>query len=243
MPATLGTGPDPRRVAARRDVGCTSCPIQTKAVCAHSDPDELRVLDAIKSYRDYAIGQDILAAGMASEMVGSIVRGVVKLTKTAADGRAQIVGLLFAGDLVGRPMRPLALYDATAATDVTLCVFRRARFEELLRASPHLERRFLEMTLDELDAARDWQFLLGRKTAREKVASFLEMLARRGPQAGAVSLALPLTRAEIAAYLGLTIETVSRQLTRLAKDGVITLDGLRGVGIPSVTALRAAAGD
>lgn len=225
----------------RREIGCATCPIQAKAVCSHSNAEELKILDAIKVYRDYAPGRDIQAAGAPCEMVGSIVRGVVKLTKTVADGRSQIVGLLFAGDMVGRPMRATTLYDATAATEVTLCLFPRPRFETLLRNSPHLESRFLEMTLDELDAAREWQFLLGRKTAREKVASFLTMLARRTPDAAVIDL--PLTRAEIAEHLGLTIETVSRQITRLWKDGLIALEGIKGVRVPDRDRLAAESGD
>jgi CRP/FNR family transcriptional regulator len=103
------------------------------------------------------------------------------------------------------------------------------------------------MTLDELDAARDWLLLLGRKTAREKLASFVLMLARReavAPQgASGVQVALPLTRAEIAEYLGMTIETVSRQFTKLRSDGVIAFDSSRALRVPDMDTLVAEAGD
>ncbi len=228
-------------------VRCGDCPIRERAVCAYCNPDELQMLDAIKSYRDYAAGREILAAGEQSSVVGSIVSGVIKLTKTLADGRTQMVGLLFPGDFVGHAMRIRAEYDAVAATDVTLCQFQRKPFETLLRETPRLEQRMLQMTLDELDAAREWLLLLGRKTAREKLASFLLMLARRETDGGGrmrdISIALPLTRAEIAEYLGLTIETVSRQMTKLRADGVLSFESTRALNLPDLERLALEAGE
>jgi CRP/FNR family transcriptional regulator len=228
-------------------VRCGDCPIRERAVCAYCGADDLQVLDAIKTYREYGQGREILASGEEAGIVGSIVKGVVKLTKTLADGRTQMVGLLFPGDFVGHAMRARAEYDAVAATDVTLCVFQRRPFEGLLRDKPVLEKRLLEMTLDELDAAREWLLLLGRKTAREKVASFVLMLARREIASGRarrdVQVELPLTRAEIAEYLGMTIETVSRQFTRLRADGVIAFESTRSLRLPDLARLEAEAGE
>jgi CRP/FNR family transcriptional regulator, anaerobic regulatory protein len=104
------------------------------------------------------------------------------------------------------------------------------------------------MTLDELDAAREWMLLLGRKTAREKIASLLAIVARRDADLAAPahnkqrSFDLPLTRAAMADYLGLTLETVSRQITALRQDGVIVLQGLRHVVVPDIDRLLAEAG-
>jgi CRP/FNR family transcriptional regulator len=117
-----------------------------------------------------------------------------------------------------------------------------------MQKTPHLGQRLLEMTLDELDAAREWMLLLGRKTAREKIASFLCILARRAsarlpePTLGAMVVDLPLKRDEMADYLGLTLETVSRQISALRRDNLITLIGKRGVQINDVQALQRAAG-
>ena len=114
--------------------------------------------------------------------------------------------------------------------------------------TPHIAHRLLAMTLDELDAAREWMLLLGRKTAREKIASLLAIIARRhadlaAPQnAKQRSFDLPLTRAAMADYLGLTLETVSRQITALRQDGVIVLQGLRHVIVPDIDRLRSEAG-
>ena len=130
-----------------------------------------------------------------------------------------------------------------------LCCFRRLPFQELLGSTPHVSQRLLEMTLDELDAAREWMLPLGRKTAREKIASFLSIIARRDaaqsqPAKGhGVAFDLPLTREAMADYLGLTLETVSRQMTALKNDGVIKLDGKRRIIVPDFAALMDETGD
>jgi len=228
---------------------CADCPIRERAVCSYCGPDELEMLDAIKYYRNYEPGQEIVAAGEEMGFLGTVVEGVVCLSKTMLDGRRQTVGLMFASDFVGRPMRPTATYDAVAVTPVRLCMFTRSRFERILKEFPALERRLFEMTLDELDAARDWMLLLGRKTAKERIASFLAILVRRAatlahrtPGDG-FSFALPLTREAMADYLGLTIETVSRQITALKKAGLVELEGARTCRVPDYMALLGAAGD
>lgn len=228
---------------------CADCTIRHRAVCSYAGPSELELLDSIKFYRSFEPGQEIVAAGEATDFLGSVIDGVVALSKTMADGRRQTVGLMFPSDFVGRPMRAEAPYDATAVTPVRLCLFVRSRFERLVRQMPSLEKRLLEMTLDELDAARDWMLLLGRKTAEEKIATFLTILARRAaalesraPEDG-LTFQLPLGREAIGDYLGLTIETVSRQVTALKKAGVIDLIDARSIRVPDYAALLEAAGE
>ncbi len=170
------------------------------------------------------------------------------LSTSMADGRRQTVGLMFPSDFVGRPNRAVAPYDATAVTPVRLCLFTRGRFERLMRQMPSLETRLLEMTLDELDAARDWMLLLGRKTAQERIGTFLTILARRtaalenAEPGDGLAFQLPLSREAIADFLGLTIETVSRQITGLKKAGVIELIDARSLRVPDYAALLEAAG-
>ena len=228
---------------------CGSCPIRHRAVCARCDADELQQLEHIKYYRSYQAGQTVIWSGDRMDFVASVVTGIATLTQTMEDGRRQMVGLLLPSDFVGRPGRPAAAYDVTAATDLVMCCFRKKPFEELMTKTPHVAQRLLEMTLDELDAAREWMLLLGRKTAREKIASLLSIIARRDASlklksaTGSVAFDLPLTREEMADYLGLTLETVSRQISALKKDGVITLEGNRHVTIPNLDRLLEEAGD
>ncbi|MBB1490043.1 Crp/Fnr family transcriptional regulator [Paracoccus sp. MC1854] len=230
-------------------VPCEDCPIRYRAVCASCEAPELDRLDATKYYRRYEAGQVVALAGERMDFVGSVVSGVAGLSQTMEDGRTQMVGLLLPSDFLGRPGRETSTYAVTALSDLLLCCFRRKPFEELLRSSPRVAARLLDMTLDDLDAAREWLLLLGRKSAREKIASFLAALARRGavlrqsrPQ-GRVEIELPLTRETMADYLGLTIETVSRQISALRRDGVIALEGTRRITVPDFHRLVLESGD
>ena len=248
-PALTQIKPVSKGTATHEEMRCTDCPIRYRAVCAHCEGEELVNLEEMKFYRTYEAGQPIVWEGDRMDFVGSVVTGVASLTQTLEDGRTQMVGLLLPSDFLGRPGRDQAAYNATAATKVVLCCFRRKPFDQMMRATPHLAHRLLEMTLDELDAAREWMLLLGRKTAREKIASFISIIARRQAAlhkrqpGGRMVLDLPLTREAMADYLGLTIETVSRQITALKRDGVIELEGKRGVILPDFARLVEESGD
>jgi CRP/FNR family transcriptional regulator len=227
-------------------VKCSDCPIRHRAVCARCDDDELAELEKIKSYRRYEPGQTLLWRGDDLTFVASIVQGIATLSKTMEDGRTQMVGLLLPSDFIGRPGRTLIDFDVTAVTEVVTCCFERKPFERVVEKYPHVSQRLMEMALDELDAARDWMVLLGRKTAREKIATFIEMLVRRSRIQGvapAPGLTLPLTRDEIANFLGLTLETVSRQLSALKRDGVIAFEDRRRFEVIDLAALHEATGD
>ncbi|MFK7751613.1 MAG: transcriptional regulator FnrL [Sedimentitalea sp.] len=234
---------------ANFSVDCSDCPIRHRAVCARCETDELAVLEDIKYYRSFEAGQTIVWSGDKMEFVGSVVSGIATLTQTMEDGRTQMVGLLLPSDFVGRPGREGSSYDVVATTDLVMCCFRKAPFEDLMLHTPHIGQRLLEMTLDELDAAREWMLVLGRKTAREKIASLLSIIARRdavlsaGTFNGKAVFDLPLTREAMADYLGLTLETVSRQISALKKDGVIVLQGKRNITVPDMARLMDEAGD
>ncbi len=218
---------------------CDVCAIRHRAVCGALSNEELEAMNGISRQRLLTPGEPILSADEEITWFGNIVSGAVKLTKLLSDGRQQIVGLQFAPDFLGRAFKERSPYFAEAATDVELCIFPKPAFERILKEKPDLEFRLFQDTLDELDAARDWMLLLGRKTAAEKVASFLYMIARRSPMIGCahhqggeeVLFQMPLNRSEIADYLGLTIETVSRQIGRLKADGVLQLHATREFSI------------
>ncbi|MEB8387981.1 Crp/Fnr family transcriptional regulator [Rhodobacteraceae bacterium KMM 6894] len=228
---------------------CGQCPIRHRAVCARCEVDELERLDQIKYYRSFQAGQTVIWAGDRMDFVGSVVTGIATLTQTMEDGRTQMVGLLLPSDFVGRPGRATAAYNVVATSDVMMCCFRKKPFEDMMAATPHIAQRLLEMTLDELDAAREWMLVLGRKTAREKIASLLAIIGRRNAtlsmqgQTGTMVFDLPLTREAMADYLGLTLETVSRQISALKRDGIIVLEGKRHVTVPDFDRLMEEAGD
>lgn len=228
---------------------CGNCPIRHRAVCARCEPDELRQLDEIKYYRSFEAGQTLIWAGDRMDFVASVVTGVATLNQVMEDGRTQTVGLLFPSDFIGRPGRDRAPYNVVATSDLLMCCFRKKPFEEMMARTPHIGQRLLEMTLDELDAAREWMLLLGRKTAREKIASFFLIVARRNAAlnlarpGGRMVFDLPLTREAMSDYLGLTLETVSRQISALRRDGVIEMTGNRRVTVPDFDRLVEEAGD
>ena len=205
------------------------------------------MLESMKSYKTYEAGQPILWRGDELVFVASVVHGVASLSKTLEDGRTQMVGLLLPSDFIGRPGRSEIEFDVTATTDLTLCCFNRKPFEKLVDETPHVAHRLMELALDELDAARDWMLLLGRKTAREKIATFIQMFVRRThleaesdvPQ----DISMPMTRDQIANYLGLTLETVSRQFNSLKKDGIIAFGDRKTFTVLDMAALHDATGD
>ena len=225
---------------------CRSCEARHRGVCGALDSVQLVTLAKHTSRRTVEAGTQLLAESVDVESFSNVLSGVVKLTKTLADGRQQIVGLQFAPDFLGRPFKAESGLSAEAATRVSLCSFPRSTMDRLIRDTPALEHRVLQQTLNELDEARNWMLTLGRKTAAEKVASFLLLVATHmDPEQvhGEAPFAfdLPLTRADIADYLGLTIETVSRQFTKMRKDGIISIESNRRITVSSVVKLRHAA--
>ena len=231
-------------VLANRE--CGTCPIRKTAVCSRCTVDELNELNDMKYYRTFHAGQPVAWAEDRLDFVASVVTGVASLTQTLEDGRRQMVGLLLPADFMGRPDRDVVPYDVTAVTDVTFCCFRRQPFAQMVRDTPHVSTRLLEKTLDELDAAREWMMILGRKTARERIASLLLILARRNhvlTGAETAEFDLPLTREQIADYLGLTLETVSRQFSAFKAEGLVELVGRHGIKISHANRLRDETGE
>lgn len=233
------------------DLGrCTSCIIRRKGLCNALKDDELLRFRRIANRRIYAPGQNILQSDDEPDFFAAVISGVVKLTKVLFDGRQQVVDLLLPVDCLGQVFGRRSSYYAQAATEVELCCFPYSGFEQMLEYFPDLKQRYLEQTLDELDSARDWMVLLGRKTAEERVASLLLMLATRSTITGTgqngterpMALDLHLKRHEIADFLGLTYETVCRQFTALKNKGLIQQPSKRRFSIPDTKALARAAG-
>ncbi|MBK0400020.1 helix-turn-helix domain-containing protein [Limibaculum sp. M0105] len=172
--------------------------------------------------------------------------GIVRLSKLLPDGREQIVGLLQPSDFLGCAFSESCKFTATALRETELCSFDKAGFEALLLAHPSLEHAFLKEVLTELDAARDWMVVLGSKSGLERVASFLALVINRADRLGCPHsrkgirpvYELPLTRVDIGSFLGLSLETVSRQVSKLASEGVIELLDPRRFRILDATRLR-----
>ena len=181
---------------------------------------DLGPLATIAAEQTFAPGAQVIIEGDPAEQVFWISAGVVKVYRTLADGRCQITGFLFPGDFLGLAAGDDYASGAVAVGTVTVSRFARKKVEQLVAASPVVARLLLQRTCSALNAAQDQMLLLGRKTAGEKVASFLMQVLDR---TDSDRIVLPMTRSDIADYLGLTIETVSRTLTHLREDGVIAV--------------------
>lgn len=222
---------------------CNSCEARRAGLCGAFNNRQLADLAKASSRHEILAGTDLPDDGTYSNLLS----GVVKLTRNLSDGRQQIVGFHFAPDFLGRPFEAKRPIKAEALTNMALCSFPRAIVDQMTNEVPELGRLLLRRALNELDEARDWMAALGRKTASEKVASFLLMFAGHiGPSrspADPISFDLPLTRGEIADFLGLTIETVSREFSRLRVDGAIRIVNKRHISLASIALLEERCGD
>ncbi|GAA0336533.1 Crp/Fnr family transcriptional regulator [Sphingomonas oligophenolica] len=195
-------------------------------MCGGADTDDLAALSAIGRRRTLGAGQVLTWAGDANLLCANVVAGILKVTAATANGREQIVGLLFAGDFVGQPFTDDSTVTVTALSESDLCIYPRERFERVLGKAPGLEHALLRWTMAALDNARERMLTLGQRGAQERIAGFLLDLVDRASPGGpsnVISIDVPISRGDMADFLGLTIETVSRQLTRLKGMGAVAL--------------------
>jgi CRP/FNR family transcriptional regulator len=224
---------------------CDTCAVRDLAICAALDTCELAALNAIGRRRTLEAGDPLIWEGDDSILVANVIEGILKLATGTEDGREQIVGVVYPADFIGRPFGATTRHSVTALTDARVCVFARGDFDRFAGEHPALEHKLLQRTLAELDRTRSWMLLLARKSAEEKIATFLLEMSERLSAPGAAPLErfdLPFSRQQIGDVLGLTIETVSRQMTKLKRNGVIDLPTRRAVAILRFAELRAIAG-
>lgn len=224
---------------------CAACEIRDLAVYGALESHELDDLISILTTVTCGPGDAIFYEGDPAEHLFNVTGDAVRISKLLPDGRRQVTGLLFPGDFLGLAFNESYTYSAEAVGPSTLCRFPRTDLERLLSEHPKMERRLLGMASNELATAQDQMLLLGRKTAREKLATFLLMLSARAERRGHPGnpIDVPMTRADIADYLGLTIETVSRTFTVLRKSGLIEAQGAASIFLPDPEAVRDIAGD
>lgn len=222
----LRDGPG-RWPAASPLTACAACDARPFSVCSAIHECDLGRLAAVAEIVEIAPGQTFVDEGEAARHFFNITRGTVKIFKLLPDGRRQITGFLDAGDFLGLAVDRTYAFSAEAIDTVRLCRFERPKLIGLLDEFPAFERQLLKWASHELLAAQNQMLLLGRKTARERVASFLltRNRRRRPGRVASTLVSLPMNRTDIGDYLGLTIETVSRTITRLKRDGLIRLHG------------------
>jgi CRP/FNR family transcriptional regulator, anaerobic regulatory protein len=225
-------------------LACAQCPVRDRAACSVLETQERDALAKAGRIRDLKRGDTLFAAGEPVSSCATLVSGALKVAALDADGREQILALIHPAGFVGEFFRPFAEHDVIALADSRLCVFAGHAMEEAIDAYPALARALLRRTQEDLHASRMLQALTGKTSGRGKVAALLlgfAQAASDSPCHPAHRFDLPLSRGEMANMLGLTIETVSRQITLLEREGAIARKGKRGIELVDPALLSEAA--
>lgn len=219
---------------------CRSCQSRSVSFCGVIPDRDLKQLQDSRSSACYGPRQTIICEGEPAASFFNVVSGIVKLFRIMLDGRIQIVGFRTAGEFFGLSGAEKYNVTAQAITEVELCRFSREKLKAL-QDLPEVRAELLKLSQCQLDAAEEQVLLLGRKTAREKVASFLQHYAGKLPgdaSKGPANKVLPISRKDMADFLGLTIETVSRTLGTFVEKGLITIGRSRVIYVIDKAAIQ-----
>lgn len=230
-----------------RSPSCALCPVRDCLICSSSAKSSIPHFGMLRAQRCYAAGDVVVLAGQPLEFVATVTSGIASFSRTVGGDRRQIVNLAFPSHFIGWPGRAVSPVDITAVTELTVCIFNRAALEARLEKITPLRQRLMEMRLNDLDEARDWLIVLSRSGALEKVAGLLVVIARQlstdplDPD-GEVNFELPLSRSDMADCLGLSPETVSRQVSVLRRRKIIEVDNKWTIRVRALSRLLEAAG-
>ena len=223
---------------------CAACAVRERAACAALSSEERGELARIGRRRTLRKGETIFAAGEDNGTCATLISGALKIATYGADGTERILSLVHPAGFVGEMFTAIAHHDVVALADSELCLFNRDQYEAAVDRFPALAKALLRRSGEDLFEARSLVELQARRSSKGRVAGFLLAMAdaaSHSPCHPADAFDLPLTRGEMAGLLGLTIETVSRQLTALERDGAIVRDGARGIRMADAARLKEAA--
>lgn len=207
------------------DHPCAGCEIRMRTFCSVLDARELEQFRCQGSTSRLEPGRPLFHQGDPADVIFNLTKGSLRLYKLLADGRRQVTGFLFPGAFLGLAVNDEHAFSAEAIEPVEVCRYTRGRFDAFVDEHPRMERELYRIAAHELALAREQMVLLGRKTAVERLATFLLGLLKRmrEHEPGADLISLPMNRLDIADYLGLTKETVSRVFTSFKTTGLIRL--------------------
>jgi CRP/FNR family transcriptional regulator len=231
--------------ATRNPLACDACPVRDRAACSALDERQRRELAQLGRHVRLKRGETLFHAGDAAATCATLMSGALKISSLDAEGTERILSLVHPAGFVGEMFTTVAHHDVTAIADSELCVFPADRYEAVVDRYPALGKALLRRSSEDLFTSRELIDLMGRRTALQRVAGFLKAMAdaaSSSPCHPADRFDLPLTRGEMAGMLGLTIETVSRQLTRLEKERAIAREGARGIRLTDAARLGMLAG-
>jgi len=220
---TIKQGNSPLQSKNKEDA-CDGCPVRHSSFCEVLDKSEMDKLSQITHSVNFKAGHLIVSEEQDANYLYNIVNGMVELYKLLPDGRRQITGFLHQGDLLGLLVGEEYPYHAVALTDVELCCVPKDSANKLFQDFEKIEGYLLKKASHELAEAQERMLLLGRKTAEERLATFLiAQLKRQNKDEKANEIHLPMMRSDIADYLGLTTETVSRVFSKLKKERLVEI--------------------
>lgn len=215
---------------------CDDCGARHFGLCDALSDEELVFLSRAAQRMTLPVGKQIMEEGEPAQYFYNVNSGTVRLFKALPDGRRQITGFAGPGHFIGLASTDLNIVSAETMEPVQLCRFSRTGLRAMFAEYPVLERKLLDVAMHELVLSQQQMLLLGRKTALERIASFLISWAQRQEICGEgklprpnAKLTLALSRTDLADYLGLTIETVSRSLSHLKKNGLIEIPNIHEI--------------
>jgi CRP/FNR family transcriptional regulator len=207
-----------------RNNKCQNCGVKLIAFCGILKEEDIIKLEAISNDKKIKKGQNIFNQGDSVSNFYNLKSGSIKIYKVSVDGRKQIIGFLFPGDFLGMSSGDEYAYSAQALEDTTLCSFLKTNLENFFIQYPIVEKKILSITNHELSAAQDQIFLLGKYSAKERILKFFLNISDQREKIGWANnpIKLSMTISDVGNYLGLTIETVSRNITLLKKEKIIS---------------------
>jgi CRP/FNR family transcriptional regulator len=203
---------------------CELCDVRERSICADLGPRELVHVEKTMARRHVAKNKPLMVEGEPNESLYVVVDGSFRLSKLLEDGRRQVTGFLFKGDFLGVRPTGASAYTTEALEDSTVCFFPHRFLDEIAIDAPGVKDRLIARGQTEYHKAQDHIVLLGKKTAEERVVSFIELIGKTiGVDDGSSRrvVPLPMPRQDIADYLGLRLETLSRTLAALKESGRI----------------------
>lgn len=211
---------------------CAECPVRSRAACAVLSDREREDLARVGNSRNLKRGEMLFAAGDENASCATLVSGALKVCSVDEDGTERILALIHPAGFVGELFAPFAHHDVVALGESKLCVFAKNDMTGAIDRHPELARALLRRAQEDLHQSRNLLALSGRRSASDRLGALLLGMAQAAsdsPCHPASEFELPLTRGEMAGMLGMTIETVSRTLTRFERDGAIRRKGARGI--------------
>ncbi len=219
---------------------CSLCKIRSYSFCRCLNDDQLEIFSKVSFEKKFTDKENIFLQNDPSTHLYNITEGNVKIYQLLDDGRIQIIGFLYPGDFFGTYKNNKYNYSAEAIGNLRVCVFDQRVLDKYMDQNPILAKELLNQTSYELTLAQDRMTVMGRLNAIEKIAIFFINISNQRKRIGWQSnpISLSMTRQDIADYLGLTIETVSREISKLKASNIIKIISSKQLFINDIEKLK-----